>query len=53
MPLTKKPGAIGAIARFWSRTYAADYVTLGVLWVLWFMVLAEPQLLNLRYAWSR
>lgn len=27
---SNQPGPVGAIARFWARTYAADYVALGV-----------------------
>lgn len=27
---SNKPGFIGAIARFWARTYAADYIALGL-----------------------
>uniref|UniRef100_A0A093VD40 Diacylglycerol pyrophosphate phosphatase 1 n=1 Tax=Talaromyces marneffei PM1 TaxID=1077442 RepID=A0A093VD40_TALMA len=30
MAFSNQPGAVGAIARFWARTYAADYVALGV-----------------------
>ncbi|KAH8701621.1 PAP2 domain protein [Talaromyces proteolyticus] len=30
MSLSNQPGALGAIARFWQRTYAADYVALGI-----------------------
>ncbi|OBT55536.1 hypothetical protein VE04_04272 [Pseudogymnoascus sp. 24MN13] len=29
--LTSKPGVIGAVARFWQKTYAPDYVGLAVL----------------------
>lgn len=30
MAFSNQPGPVGAIARFWARTYAADYVALGV-----------------------
>jgi hypothetical protein len=30
MAFSTQPGPVGAIARFWTRTYAADYVALGV-----------------------
>jgi diacylglycerol diphosphate phosphatase/phosphatidate phosphatase len=30
MSLSSQPGVLGALTRFWSRTYAADYVALAV-----------------------
>lgn len=44
VPILHQPGILGTIARFWQRTYAADYLALGVLWVTWFMVSASWQL---------
>lgn len=44
MSLASKPGALGAIARFWSRTYTADYITLGVLCAIWAGVYIEQTL---------
>lgn len=29
--LTSKPGVVGAVARFWQKTYAPDYVGLAAL----------------------
>ncbi|KKA25231.1 PAP2 domain protein [Rasamsonia emersonii CBS 393.64] len=38
MPLSTQPGAAGALARFWRRTYAPDYVALSVVAVGWVMI---------------
>jgi hypothetical protein len=44
MPLSTKPGVAGALARFWRRTYAADYVALGVVAAGWIMVSEQATL---------
>lgn len=36
--IASKPGCIGAVARFWQRTYAADYVCLTIIGLGWVAV---------------
>ncbi|ODH49552.1 hypothetical protein GX48_04339 [Paracoccidioides brasiliensis] len=36
--LSSRPGAFGALARFWKRSYAADYVSLIVIVVGWMLI---------------
>ncbi|KAK2745173.1 hypothetical protein FQN55_006297 [Onygenales sp. PD_40] len=36
--LTSRPGIVGALARFWQRSYAADYVSLIVIVVGWILI---------------
>lgn len=36
--IATKPGCLGAVARFWYRSYAADYISLAVLAAGWVMV---------------
>ncbi|KAL2217304.1 PAP2 domain protein [Thermoascus aurantiacus ATCC 26904] len=38
VPLSHRPGVAGAAARFWRRSYAADYVALGFLAVGWVLI---------------
>lgn len=37
-PLTQKQGALGAIARFWQRSYAPDYLGIVLLEVAYELV---------------
>jgi diacylglycerol diphosphate phosphatase / phosphatidate phosphatase len=41
MAFSNQPGPVGAIARFWARTYAADYVALGVV-ATGFILVSHP-----------
>ncbi|PGH15034.1 hypothetical protein AJ79_02716 [Helicocarpus griseus UAMH5409] len=38
LPAASRPGVVGALARFWQRSYAADYVSLTVLVVGWVLI---------------
>lgn len=37
---TTRPGCLGAVARFWYRSYAADYISLALVIAGWFLVRA-------------
>ena len=43
LDIASKPGCLGALARFWQRSYAADYVCLTVILVAWFLVSDNPR----------
>ncbi|KAK2731827.1 hypothetical protein FQN57_003153 [Myotisia sp. PD_48] len=36
--LTRQPGCLGAVARFWRRSYAADYIALATILCAWLMI---------------
>jgi hypothetical protein len=38
MSLPSQLGAAGALARFWLRSYAADYIALGIIAAGWLLV---------------
>ncbi|KAJ9203081.1 hypothetical protein DTO166G4_7865 [Paecilomyces variotii] len=38
MPLSNRPGVAGALYRFWQRSYASDYISLGFLAVGWVLI---------------
>ncbi|GAD97594.1 cytomegalovirus gH-receptor family protein, putative [Paecilomyces variotii No. 5] len=38
MPLSNKPGVAGAVTRFWQRSYASDYISLGFLAAGWVLI---------------
>lgn len=42
LDIAGKPGFLGALARFWQRSYAADYICLIVITVAWFLVSDIP-----------
>ncbi|EFW21633.1 hypothetical protein D8B26_001795 [Coccidioides posadasii str. Silveira] len=36
--ISAKPGCLGAVARFWYRSYAADYISLAIITAGWFII---------------
>ncbi|WEW58679.1 hypothetical protein PRK78_004147 [Emydomyces testavorans] len=36
--ISTRPGCVGALARFWYRSYAADYICLTVIVAGWCMI---------------
>jgi diacylglycerol diphosphate phosphatase/phosphatidate phosphatase len=38
LDMASKPGLLGAIVRFWHRSYAADYICLASIFAGWTLV---------------
>ncbi|KJF60168.1 PAP2 domain-containing protein, variant 2 [Coccidioides immitis RS] len=36
--ISARPGCLGAVARFWYRSYAADYISLAIITAGWFII---------------